>query len=201
MPYRTTPLSAGCHYHLYNRGNNREPIFFERENYLFFLREIRKHLGPHTDVIAYVLMPNHYHLLIHLNSDGLSEAMRTLTISYTKAVNKRYDRVGTLFQGRYQSILVDKDEYLVHLSRYIHLNPLKAQLVAKAEDWEFSSYPDYVGLRKGTLLRPDIVLSQFPAPSAYRHYVEDMNADEHPVEQLAMDYEPGGKKPDFSVTR
>ena len=187
MPYRTPPLSAGSYYHLYNRGNNREPIFFEREDYIYFLKEIRRHLCPYADVIAYALMPNHYHLLVHLHGDELSEAMRTLTISYTKAVNKRYDRVGTLFQRSYQSILVDKDEYLVHLSRYIHLNPQKANLTSKAEDWDFSSYRDYLGIRKGTLPKPDIVLAQFPSPAHYKQFVEDGNVNEKIIANITLD--------------
>ncbi len=153
MPERTVPLVAGEYYHLYNRGHNRERIFFERDDYLFFLRRMREHLVAVLDIIAYCLMPTHYHLLARVKtfktsevcktSDVLkvspvSEAIRRFSISYTKAMNKRYGRVGALFQGAFQAKRVDNDEYLVHLSRYIHLNPVMAHLVERAEDWEFS---------------------------------------------------------------
>jgi hypothetical protein len=98
--------------------------------------------------------------------------MMRFSVSYTKAMNKRYDRVGSLFQGAFQAKHVDRDEYLVHLSRYIHLNPVVAGLVKRAEDWEFSSYREYIGLRDGTLPKPEIVLSHFPSRGAYRDFVQ-----------------------------
>ena len=172
MPQRNTELCAGEYYHLYNRGNNRERIFYERENYGFFLRRLRKHLVPILDVVVYCLMPTHYHLLILLKEADLSHRMQLFSISYTKAMNKRYDRVGSLFQGAFQAKHVDGNNYLVHLSRYIHLNPVMAGLVERPEDWEFSSYREYIGLRDGTLPQPEIVLSQFPSREAYREFVE-----------------------------
>lgn len=208
MPYRDVALRAGQHYHLYNRGNNRQRVFFERDNYLFFLRKVREYLqgkprgeGETSDVletsdvytypatvIAYCLMPNHYHLLVRANDDRLSRYMRRLSISYTKAINRRYNRVGSLFQGRLKAVLVESDAYLLHLSRYIHLNPVLAGLVQRAEEWEFSSYRDYVGLREGTLPAPDIVLSQFPAPAAYREFVQSYtDQDRKVIEGLAID--------------
>ena len=117
-------------------------------------------------------MPMHYHMLVLLKEDGLSRRMQLFSISYTKAINKRYDRVGALFQEAFQAKHVDRNEYLVHLSRYIHLNPVLADLVRQAEEWEFSSYREYLELRLGTLPSPGIVLSQFPSPNAYREFVE-----------------------------
>jgi len=114
--------------------------------------------------------------------------MQPFTLSYTKAINKRYARVGSLFQGRFKAILVDKNEYLLHLSRYIHLNPVTARLVKRAEDWEFSSYPEYLGLRDGTLPRPGVVLSQFPSPDAYHQFVEAyIESDKEIINHLLMD--------------
>jgi REP element-mobilizing transposase RayT len=95
---------------------------------------VREYLLPCANLIAYVLMPNHYHLRTQIKDDSLSEAMRALTISYTKAINKQQRRVGVLFQGRFRSLIVEKAKYLVHLSRYIHLNPSKAKLVENAGD-------------------------------------------------------------------
>ncbi|WP_287706938.1 MULTISPECIES: transposase [unclassified Microcystis] len=145
MPYRQNIFQPGQYYHIYNRGNNRQDIFFERENYLFFLRLVRKYLLETLDVIAYCLMPNHYHLLIQLKKAELSAAMQAFSLSYTKAINRRYGRVGSLFQGRFQAILVNDTEYLLNLSRYIHCNPVKAGLVSQPQEWEFSSFREYVG--------------------------------------------------------
>ena len=173
MPRRDIQFCSGEFYHLYNRGNNLEPIFFERENYLFFLRQLRQYLLPVLDVIAYCLMPTHYHLLVRLTDDDLSHRMQLFSISYTKAMNKRYDRVGALFQGAFQAKRVDSDAYLAHLSRYIHLNPMLAGYGSSPEEWEFSSYAEYLGLRDGSLPVPEIVLAQFPSREAYQAFVED----------------------------
>ncbi len=99
--------------------------------------------------------------------------MLSLQTSYAKAINKRYNRVGHLFQGPFKNILVDKNEYLLHLSRYIHINPVIAGLVPNPEDWEFSSFRDYVGLRDGTLPQPEIILSQFSDKGTYWQFVKD----------------------------
>ena len=82
-------------------------------------------------------MPNHYHFLVQCNGGSLSEAMQLLSLAYTKSINKRFNHVGSLFQGRFQAILVDSDNYLVHLVHYIHLNPVKANLVKTVSEWSF----------------------------------------------------------------
>jgi putative transposase len=198
MPRRGVELRAGEYYHLYNRGNNRGPIFFERESYLFFLRRVRRYLLPVLDVLAYCLMPTHYHFLAHIKSqthqttevaqtglEGLqqefsptSRAMMRFSVSYTKAINNRYDRVGSLFQGAFQAKWIDSVTYLTHLSRYIHLNPVLAGYGAAPEEWEFSSYPEYIGLREGTLPKPESVLAHFPSKEAYRQFIESYASDD-----------------------
>lgn len=134
MPRRDIPLQTGKFYHVYNRGNNHQMIFFERENYIYFLKLVREHLITYgVDIVAYCLMPNHYHFLVYLRDETLSDAMKSLALAYTKAINKRFNRSGVLFQGRFQSIYISQTEYLINLSRYIHLNPVKARLVKKPE--------------------------------------------------------------------
>lgn len=176
MPRRDVELCPGEYYHLYNRGNNRNRIFYQRANYLFFLQRLQEYLVPVVDVVAYCLMPTHYHLLVQVKmsevSEDVSKAMMRFSVSYTKAMNRQYDRVGSLFQGAFQARHVGRNNYLVHLSRYIHLNPVMASLIERAEDWEFSSYQEYIGLRNGTLPKPEVVLGQFPSRAAYREFVE-----------------------------
>jgi putative transposase len=177
MPRRNIPLISGEYYHVYNRGNNRQDIFFERANYGFFLRQLRKYLigpvtAPWVTVVAYCLMPNHFHLLVRLHNELFSRRMQHHSISYTRAINERYRRVGALYQGQFRAILVDSNDYLLHLSRYIHLNPVAAHLVRQPEDWEFSSYREYIGLRQGTLVDSSIVMGQFRTTVEYRQFVE-----------------------------
>src|SRR5262249_40549958 len=135
-------------------------------------------------------MPNHYHLLLRLRRDGFSQAMRSFGQSYTNAINKRNQRVGSVFQGRFQAIRVDEDTYLVHLSRYVHLNPVVAQLVDGPEAWEFSSYCEYAGIRSGSLPQPDFVIAQFSSREAYVEFVRaKMAAEEDKIGHLLFDEE------------
>ncbi len=122
---------AGYYYHVYNRGCNRERLFVNDENYLFLLKRAKSYLSEYPlSVIAYCLMPNHYHFLCRPEEDdSLSRYIQRLFNSYTQAFNKQQGRSGTLFEGRYKSILVDTDEYVIHLCRYIHVNPVRAGLV------------------------------------------------------------------------
>jgi putative transposase len=146
MPYRKESLGVHEFYHIYNRGNNKEKIFFEPENYAFFLRTFLKYFPlALAEIHAFCLMPNYYHFLVRFIKDlDVSTRMKYFGISYAKAVNNRYERTGHLFEGRFKIKHVDSDEYLLHLSRYIHLNPFFAQLVTKAEGWKYSSYRKYL---------------------------------------------------------
>ena len=175
MPRRTTPLVAGNIYHLFNRGHNKGNIFFEPENYLFFLKRLRHHLKPaeRVTILAYCLMPNHYHLLLRPLDDELSKYMQVFSISYTKAINKRYSRVGGMFQGSFQAKFIDRDEYLIHISRYIHLNPVHAGIVKYPEEWQYSSYLEHIGLRAGTLPDPGYILDYFDNSDDYRVFVDE----------------------------
>ncbi len=176
MPRRSIPLQVGNFYHIYNRGNNRQLIFFERDNYIYFLQLVRRYLIANSvDIVAYCLMPNHYHFLVYLRDETLSDAMKLLSLAYTKAINKRFNRSGVLFQGRFQSIHVTETDYLIHLSRYIHLNPVKANLVQQPEEWEFSSYSEYAGLRSGTLPKTEYVKMQMQDESVYQQFLVDHN--------------------------
>jgi putative transposase len=188
MPIRQTIFQPGNYYHIYNRGNNRQTIFFERNNYLFFLQLIQKHLIQNKiELVAYCLMPNHYHLLIYLNSDNLSASMQAFLLSYTKTINKRFNRVGSLFQGQFKAIHVDTDEYLLHLSRYIHLNPVKANFVKSAEDWEFSSYSEYITTPDNKFIKTHRILEHFPSADCYRSFVESHQNEVQMIQHLTLE--------------
>jgi putative transposase len=173
VPYRKVTFQAGHVYHLYNRGVNRQPIFFCDENWGYLIKRLRRYFLPElADILAYCLMPTHYHLMVLSKTDELSErVMQPFGLSYTKAINRQQGRVGPLFQGPFRAAWVDDDRYLVHLSRYIHMNPVAAGLVDRPEEWAFSSYRDYIGLRGGTLPTPDPILSQFSSRQAYGAFV------------------------------
>ena len=160
-------------YHIYNRGNNRQQIFFNPDNYLFFLEKVRKFILPHCDILAYCLMPNHFHFLINADNrtistkviadkekNILSESIRTLLSSYTQAINKQNKTSGSLFQQntKAKAILKGSNLYDLLCFHYIHQNPMKAKLVEKMEDWAYSSFKDYCGLRKGTLCDQELAI-------------------------------------------
>jgi putative transposase len=186
MPPRLTPFLANYYYHIYNRGVNRALIFFHDANYYYLLRLLKENLSRYAiGITAYCLLPNHYHLLLKPSQDGdLSKMMKSLFGSYTQAVNKQQNRQGPLFQSRFRSILVDKDEYLVHLTRYIHLNPVTAGFVGKPQDWQYSNYLDIIGQRTGSLKDISIVPERFPDGITYKKFVEDDLAETKHIHDL-----------------
>lgn len=182
MPIRKINLIEGHFYRIYNRSVADNLLFIEEKNYHFFLSKIKKYLLVTAEVLAYCLMPNHYHLIIQLKNTELSRSMQLLAMSYATAVNKMYQRSGHVFHGRYQIKHITDQIYLDHLSKYIHLNPSSAGLVVKPEDWEFSSYREYIRLRKLDFTNPMIILDQFrtedekgleKARLNYQRFVED----------------------------
>jgi REP element-mobilizing transposase RayT len=170
----------GHYYHLFNRGVNRQPIFKSSENYRFLLKRITQFLlsFPIT-LIAYCLMPNHYHFLFYVKNDaGLGPFLQRLFNSCTQAFNRQQNRTGTLFEGRAKSRLVDEINYLFHIVRYIHLNPVSAGLVEKPEDWIFSNYREFIGLRHGPIFDAEFLETQFGTPQDYKAFVEAENPPE-----------------------
>ena len=196
-------FETGHIYHIYNQGNNRQKIFFRDENYLFFLNKIRKHILPHADILAWCLMPNHFHLMIYVNEieievrdesssseigsttlsratnntkkQTLNKSIAIILTSYTRAINIQEKRSGSLFKphtkaecvtrfegitpsyfntssGTQINVRVSEKEYPLVCWNYIHNNPVTANIVEKAEDYEYSSYRDFIGLRNGNLI-------------------------------------------------
>ena len=167
-------------FHIYNRGNQGRTIFFEREHYLYFLRKIRQYIRPYCSILAYCLMPNHFHLLIYSRENTVAPALalrreevaskieisnfahgiKTLLSSYTKAINKQRNLTGSLFaqntKARQVSSERTQEDYALSCFHYIHQNPYAAGLVTDLADWEFSCFNDYAGLRNGTLCDMDL---------------------------------------------
>lgn len=174
MSKRIVIFSQGNIYHLYNRGAKRQPIFRTKENYLFLMRRMRQYTMDFSiSVIAYCLMPNHFHFVFRQNTQhSISDCMHRIFNSYSKAFNKRYNLSGTLFEERFKAKLVDLNEYLVHLCRYVHRNPLEARLVDEVSEWEYSNYLEWIGKRSGEMVDFEIVKTLFPQPGQYEEFVK-----------------------------
>src|SRR4030042_35639 len=136
----------GALYHVTARGNARQDIFLDDDDRLLFCSVLERVVSRfHLLLHAYCLMNNHYHLLVETPEGNLSKGMRQINGVYTQQLNRRYNRVGHVLQGRYKAILVDKDNYLLELSRYVVLNPVRAGLVKQPSRWAWSSYHAMVG--------------------------------------------------------
>jgi REP element-mobilizing transposase RayT len=181
----------GAVYHVTSRGNAKQAIFIHDEDRGRFLDVLsivveRFHWLCH----AYCLMKNHYHLLIETPKGNLSKGMRELNGVYTQGFNQRYRRVGHLFQGRYKAIIVEKDNHLLSLCRYVVLNPVRVGLIKRPEQWRWSSYRATIGLvKRSSFLTDHWILSQFDgrkriAMGKYRRFVMEGIDKESPWETL-----------------
>lgn len=179
------------YYHIYNRGVDKREIFLDDQDYLVFLHLLKFYLSPQDikyqtnhpltevtgiipvrlhllstlpeeiDLIAYCLMPNHFHLLIkQLSKDGVTKLLRKVLTTYVMYFNRRHKRIGHLFQGIFKAVLVDNDSYLLHLSRYLHLNPCELTGMTPV-NYSYSSYQYYLGYKKAPWVKPDFVLNYF----------------------------------------
>jgi REP element-mobilizing transposase RayT len=161
VPRKPRICFTGAFYHITCRGDNQERIFFNASDRRRFLRILSaaKHKF-NFNLHAFVLMRNHFHLLIETSAEGTaSKIMHSVNGNYTKCFNYFHKRSGHLFQGRFHSVLVNRDAYLLEVSRYIHLNPLRAGIVKFPEEHKWSSYHFYVGLKTNSLLSTDLILS------------------------------------------
>ncbi len=208
------PYVENSYYHLYNRGVNRQNIFFDKSDYVMFIQFLKLYLSDPTEVneyfkslklpvlphienfnkqltiISFCLMPNHFHILVkQKNAKTITHFMRSFVTKYVLYANKKYNRVGSLFQGAYKGVLITHDYYILHLSRYIHLNPseLNPKDVPSEKPWStykdypYSSYSWYLRDTITEWFNPTIVLDFFnrrnvltPKNSpSYRSFVED----------------------------
>ncbi len=174
----------GAVYHVTARGNERGQIFFSKRDYEKFKEYMAAAKEKYGLILhAYVLMTNHYHLLIETPEKNLSKIMHYINSSYTTYTNVKRKRRGHLFQGRYKAILVDKDNYLLELSRYLHLNPVRADMAQKPEEYPHSSYRSYVAGQIDSIVSRDTILQMITAkrkeaPERYRNFVENALGEE-----------------------
>ncbi len=181
----------GAFYHVTSRGNEQKAIFRsrkDREQFLSYLESAVVRYG--AEIHAYCLMDNHYHLLVETPAGNLSQIMRHINGAYTTYFNVKRKRSGHLFQGRYKAILVEADKYATELSRYIHLNPVRAGIVAKPEEYEWSSYRQLIGMAEARIwLTTKFILGYFRGSRAredYRKFVYDAisREDDSPLKNV-----------------
>lgn len=195
---------AGHYYHIYNRGDNKEDIFLDEQDYFNFLKRLKIILGlmpvPNIghrgalklkslpkdsfSILSYCLMPNHFHILIKQNNKlEIGKLITKLSTSYVKYFNAKYLRVGNLFQDTFKAKVVDNDSYITYLSAYIHNNPVDPL------NYVYSSFHDYIGLRQGTICDTRFILEYFKgSQEAYKSFVLGYSDKENKmVEHLAFD--------------
>lgn len=185
-------FGADNYYHVYNRGVAKQDIFRDQDDYAVFLNLFKRHLSdePFTDqygrsavklnndieLLSFCLLPNHFHLLVYNISDmGLPDLMRRTMTAYSMYFNKRYKRVGSLFQDTYKASLIIDEAYLLHISRYIHLNP--QDINEDFEKYPYSSYQYFLGKMSATWLHPQKIMDMHENnPQKYREFVKDYEA-------------------------
>jgi REP element-mobilizing transposase RayT len=171
-------FEPGIVYHVFNRGNNLENIFIEERNYIFFLSLVNKYLLPIADIYAFCLLKNHFHFALRIkDKELLTEkqiqkphlAFSNLFNSYSKAINKGYNRHGSLFQEHLHRIRVDDDSYLIQLIAYIHLNPVKHNFTKDYKKYKFSSYNAYES-QEPTRIEKEYVMSLFGDVKNFQYF-------------------------------
>jgi putative transposase len=212
----------GAFYHVIVRGNQRQDIFLDDDDRSRYLEGLVRYKSRCKFVLyAYALMDNHVHLLIETPADPISRIMQLINFTYTQYFNKKHGKVGHLFQGRYKAIICDRDNYLVGLVRYIHRNPVKAGMVKRVADYEWSGNNEYNGDGFG-LVNTERVLKMFSGKQAiavrkFKEFMDEEDTfeglpytiidqqvagDERFIEKIAKEtdrYEMPAKKPGLSV--
>jgi putative transposase len=173
MAKRYGKFYKGRCYHIYNRGCNKIKIFYEEENYLYLINKVKEYSSKlRITVAAYCLMPNHFHFLLRQDSNQpVNKFMKLLFNCYTKAINKRFNRKGTLFEGPFKAIFIEGDDYIKVLCKYIHRNPLDSELIKNLEDREYSNYLEWIGKRNGTLFNKEFMKKYFLDEEHYKKFV------------------------------
>lgn len=203
----------GGFYHVYNRGVDKRKIFKIKNDYVVFLHFLKEYLLPldhpelkklqetwsrrkpincYKDIklLSYCLMPNHFHLFVEQKSqNGLKTFMQALATNYSMYFNRKYNRIGPLFQGRYKAVLIENEAYYLHISRYIHNNPRELfTRVRPLQNYSFSSYKDYLGKRKCDWLNTKQILISFKNKrtgiNSYQEFIEEFD-EEKDLDEIA----------------
>lgn len=182
MPHRTVNFVKGQIYHFYNRGVARQPIFIEDENYQFFIRRLRQYERQlQLHLIAFALLPNHFHLCVKQEANTPAGKLPQLVCnSYSKAFNKRYQRSGPLFQGRYGARMIEDNEDLLNVCAYIHANPVTARLADQPEDWPFSDLSSW--LEKPSNPENQMIIPLYLTALEYRSYLQEVIERKKPIQ-------------------
>lgn len=173
MPKRDIEYRPGRYYHIYNRGAGKQSIFYEDRDYLDLIALMKK-IGAacQLSVIAYCLLPNHYHWLVRQKSVIEAGVMpKRVFGSYVQTFNHRYNRTGTLFEGRVKIVPIDDEQYIRHLCRYIHINPVKHAIAASPDLWPYSNYLEWIDQRQGKLVDKEFISEWFTSAADYQDYV------------------------------
>lgn len=166
-------------YHITTRGNNKNDIFRNDKDYNYYLGCIEDALDYYKNkyiVISYCLMSNHTHLQVETTDLPIGHFIKRISSNYAQNFNDKYGNVGHLFQGRYGSELIENDEYFLEVSRYIHLNPVRAYINNMPEEYKWSSYGMYIGLKKEEIIKSDRILAYFQQENSremYKNYIEE----------------------------
>lgn len=202
-------MATGEVYHILNRSVQKLPIFQGKRECNFFLEAMEYYLQVEppvklslyktnkdkfnikkddnflVSVIAYCLMPNHFHLILkQLAEEGIKKYIQRLTNSFAHYYSKKYESSGHLFEGNFKAVHVGSDEQLWHLSRYLHLNPVSGYLAENPEDYLFSSYGIYLGEKKSNFVDPSLVMENFSSPGKYKSFVEDRKDYQRVLEEI-----------------
>lgn len=177
MPYARQDIitwTSGQYYHIYNRGAKKSVLFHEPDNYQYVIRKAGYYCDKyHLSLIAYCLMPNHYHFLVRQDGEHPAGKLPQYIFNgYTKAYNQRYGTSGTLFERRYQVKNIASYPYLLHLCRYIHSNPVKDGIVTQSEEWLYSNYLEWIEMCHGRLVDYAFIREYFDTKDAYKAFVE-----------------------------
>jgi len=167
-------FAPGILYHVIVRGNQRQKTFLGPADYQIYLEKLTQYRRQHeVTIYAYCLMPNHVHLLLECGKTPLGKFMQGLQQSYTQYYNRKYKKVGHLFQGRYKAILCQKDAYLLELIRYIHLNPVRSKLANRPQDYRYTGDPAYRTAKATAILDPHAVLKMLGGTSGYKKFIHE----------------------------
>jgi len=191
MPCRIVSFNPNSIYHVFNRGSEKRTIFLNDRDYNNFLERVKDGLKKYSiNLLSFCLLPNHFHFLLKQKGEiSIAKFMNALLLGYAKYFNTKYERVGPLFQGRFKAKMIETDEYLLQLSKYIHRNPLfdSRNLLSS---YFFSSYPNYIGRKIWPFIKTEFLLSYFSKTNprlSYKSFVEETDVDLEPIASLIFD--------------